>query len=149
MQGFSTMLILIPTLLFSVSNPVSFSWTNLCQKISSCPFWLKIGTMICWRCWFQIQTYVFEIPIPKSIFGQIWAQKFKVVSFVWKLVDTVFKMLIPNLDLDFWNFDAKIHFWANLSPKIQSSPSLSENWITQYLKDADSKSGLRFLKIWP
>ena len=31
-------------------------------------------------------------------------------------------MLIPNPDLDFWNFDPKIHFWANLGPKIQSCP---------------------------
>ena len=27
-----------------------------------------------------------------------------------------------DLDLDFWNSDAKIHFWANLGPKIQSCP---------------------------
>ena len=29
-------------------------------------------------------------------------------------------MQIPNPDLDFWNSDPKIHFWANLGPKIQS-----------------------------
>ena len=27
---------------------------------------------------------------------------------------------IPNPDLDFWNSDSKIHFWANLGPKRQS-----------------------------
>ena len=31
-------------------------------------------------------------------------------------------MQIPNPDLDFWNSDPKIHFWANLGPKIQSCP---------------------------
>ena len=31
-------------------------------------------------------------------------------------------MLIPNPDLDFKNFDPKIHFWANLGRKIQSCP---------------------------
>ena len=40
--------------------------------------------MVYWRCWFQTQ--IFEILTPKSIFGQIWAKKFKVVRFVWKLV---------------------------------------------------------------
>ena len=30
------------------------------------------------------------------------------------------RILIPNLGLDFWNFDPKIHLWANLGPKIQS-----------------------------
>ena len=38
-----------------------------------------------------------------------------------KLVDVVSqRMLIPNPDLNFWNVDPKIHFWANLGPKIQS-----------------------------
>ena len=32
------------------------------------------------------------------------------------------KMLIPNADLNVWNFGPKIHFWANLSPKTQSCP---------------------------
>ena len=31
-------------------------------------------------------------------------------------------MLIPNPDLDFWSFDPKIQFWANLARKIQSYP---------------------------
>ena len=62
------------------------------QKIKSCPFWLKIGThgnMVYWRCWLRIQTKIFNIPTPKSIFGQFWAQKFKIVRFVWKLVHMV------------------------------------------------------------
>ena len=32
----------------------------------------------------------------------------------------ILEVLIPNADLDFWNSDPKIHFWANLGPKIQS-----------------------------
>ena len=31
-------------------------------------------------------------------------------------------MLILNPDLDFWNLDPKVHFWANLGQKIQSCP---------------------------
>ena len=31
-------------------------------------------------------------------------------------------MVIPNPDIDFWNFNPKIHFCVNLSPKIQSRP---------------------------
>ena len=81
-------------------------------------------------------------------------------------------MLILNPDLDFRNFDAKVHFRANLGPNSQSCPfhlkigthgissilipnpdlgsklpDLSENWYKQYLKDADSESRLRFLKF--
>ena len=32
----------------------------------------------------------------------------------------ILEVLIPNPELDFWNFDPKIHFWANLGPKTQS-----------------------------
>ena len=98
----------------------------------------------------------FEILTPRSIFDQIWAQKFNVVCFVWKLehivsqecwfwihtyifeiltpyfqsclfclkidAHSISRMLIPNPDLDFWNFEPKICFWANLGPKFQSCP---------------------------
>ena len=43
----------------------------------------------------------------------------------------ILEVLILNPDLDFWNCDPKIHFWANLGPKIQS---FSENWYAQHLK---------------
>ena len=34
----------------------------------------------------------------------------------------ILEVLIPNADLNFWNFDPKIHFWANLGPKNQNYP---------------------------
>ena len=34
----------------------------------------------------------------------------------------ILEVLIPNPDLHYWNFNPKIHFWANLGPKIHSSP---------------------------
>ena len=52
-----------------------------------------------------------------------FGQKIKSCSF-WLKIGThgTLKVLIPNPGLDFWNFDPKIHFWANLGPKIQSCP---------------------------
>ena len=43
---------------------------------------------------------------------------------LWLNVSThaILQVLIPNPDLDFWNSDPKIHFWANLGPKSQSCP---------------------------
>ena len=35
---------------------------------------------------------------------------------------SISRMLIPNPDLGFWNFDPKIKFWLNLGPKSQSCP---------------------------
>ena len=34
----------------------------------------------------------------------------------------ILEVLIPNLDVDFWNSAPKIDFWTNLGPKIQSCP---------------------------
>ena len=62
---------------------------NLSRKIKSSPFWLKIGTHGILEVLILNPDYTFEIPTPNSIFGQIWAQKFKVLRFVWKLVHIV------------------------------------------------------------
>ena len=32
----------------------------------------------------------------------------------------ILEVWIPNLDLDFWNSDPNMYFWANLEPKIKS-----------------------------
>ena len=47
-------------------------------------------------------------------------QKIKSCPF-WLKIGTrgILEVLIPNPDLDFWNSDLKIHFWANLDPKSQ------------------------------
>ena len=72
-------------------------------------------------------------------------QKIKSCPFWLKIgAQSISRMLIPNPDLNFWNSDPKIHFWANCAQNSKSSV-LSENWCTMYLKDADSKSRLRFL----
>ena len=34
----------------------------------------------------------------------------------------ILEVSISNPGLDFWNFDPKIHFWANLGPKTQGCP---------------------------
>ena len=67
----------------------------------------KLAHMVYWK-----------IPTLKSIFGQIWAQKFCLRI----AAHSILRMLIPNSDLDFCNFDPKIHFWANVGPKSQSCP---------------------------
>ena len=64
-----------------LNQSIACNWAispNLGRKIKSCPFWLKIGTH-------GISEVLIpnpEIPTAKSIFGQIWTQKFKVVRFV-------------------------------------------------------------------
>ena len=100
-------------------NIAAHNWAispNLGRK-TNCPFWLKIGTHDIVEVLIpNPELLEFWNPAPKSIFGKIWAQKFKVVCL--KIgAHSISRMLIPNPDLDFWNFDPKIHFWANLGPK--------------------------------
>ena len=71
-----------PDLDFWNSDPKIHFWANLGPKIQSCPFVWKLVHIVYQGCWFWIQTQIFEISTPKSIFGQIWVQKFKVVCFV-------------------------------------------------------------------
>ena len=123
------------------SDPKILFWTNLGRKILSCSFWLKIGTHGISRMLILISTIVFWIANPKSIFGQIWAEKVKAVCFAWNLahphihtqylenVDSYFdisflkfqtyilRMLILILRLVFWNTKPKSIFWTNLNKK--------------------------------
>ena len=53
-----------------------------------CFVW-KLVHIVSQGCWFQMYTYIFDISTSKSIFEQIWAQKFEIVRFVWKLLQIV------------------------------------------------------------
>ena len=58
-----------------------------------------------------------------SFLGKFGSKNSKlfVLSENWyKYTSSISRMLILNPDLEFWNFDTKIHFWANLGPKSQS-----------------------------
>ena len=71
----------IPDLDFWNSDPKIYFWANLGRKSLSCSFFLKIDPHGTLAMLILIPTLVFWISDPKFIFGQIWAQKFKVVRF--------------------------------------------------------------------
>ena len=62
---------------------------NLGRKIQSCPFWLKIGSHGILKLLIPNPDLDFWNFNPKIHFGEIWAQKVKVVRFVWKLAHMV------------------------------------------------------------
>ena len=76
-----------------LNQNIARNWTispNLgWQIIKSCPFWLEIGTHGILEVLILNPDLNFEIPTPKSIFRQIWAQKVKGFRFVWKLAHMV------------------------------------------------------------
>ena len=75
-----------------------------------------------------IPTLVFWISDPKSIFGQIWAKKVKLVHFTWKLVHVISRFLILVPILVFWISKPKSIFGqiCKFGPKNSKLSSLAE-----------------------
>ena len=73
-----------PHLDFWNLDPKIHFWANLDLKSGSCPFCLKIGAHSISGMIILIPTLVFWICNLKSIFGQVWAKKVKVVCFASK-----------------------------------------------------------------
>ena len=102
------MLILIPTLVFWISNPNFLFGQIWAKKVKVVRFNWKLTHMVSWKCRFRIPNL---------------GQKIKNWPFWLKIgIYGILQVLIPNPDLDFWNSDPKFHFWANLSRKSQSCP---------------------------
>ena len=107
---------------------------NLDWKSQSCLFCLKIGTHYILRILILIPTLVFWISYPKSIYGQIWAKKVKVVCFAWKLVH-----MVPRgcwflfLTLVFWISNPKAIFGKFGSKKSELSvlPEIDPHGISR------------------
>ena len=75
-----------PDLDFRNSAPKIHFWANLCRKRQSCPFCLKIDTPGILEKLIPILNLYFR---NSEFFGQIWVEKIKIVSFVWKLTHMV------------------------------------------------------------
>ena len=77
-----------------------------------------------------------------------FGQKIKSLPF-WLKIGThgILEVLIPNPDL---KFRSQNSFLGKFGPKKSKLSVLSENWCTEYFKDADSYSNISFLnfKIW-
>ena len=72
-----------------LNQNVVLNWAispNLGRKIKNCPFRLQIGTHGILEVLILNPDLDFWNSDSKIHFGQIWAQKFKIVCFVWKLV---------------------------------------------------------------
>ena len=113
-------------------------------KSQGCPFFLKISTRGISKMLLLIPTLAFWIYNPKSIFGQIWAKKVKVVHFGWKLAHIV-SCGCPFLFRHyFFQFPTLNPFLSKFGPKKSKLFVLPENWHLEYLKDVDSYSDTSF-----
>ena len=136
-------------LYFWNSVPKIHFWANLGRKSQSCSFCLKIGTHVISRLLILVPTLVFWISKPKSIFGQIWIEKLKVVQFGWKLAHRVSQRCWFLFRHYFSQFPTVNCFLGKFGPRNSKLFILTENWHTWYMEDADSYSGNSFLKCQP
>ena len=135
-HSISRMLVLNPDLDFWNFNPKIHFWEYLGRKSQSCPFFLKIGTH---------GTLVFWISKPKSIFGQIWTEKLKVVECGWKLAHRVSWRCWFLFQHYFSQFPTLNPFLDIFGSKNSKLLILTENWHTWYMEDAGSYSDNGFL----
>ena len=120
-HSISWMLIPNPDLDFYNFNPKIHFWANLDPKIQSCSFCLKIGTHSISRILIPNSDLDFWNFDPKiHFFGKFGSKKFKVVRFVWKLVQMVSEGCWFLFQHWFSEFQILISFWANLGQKSQS-----------------------------
>ena len=94
---------------------------------------------------------MFSVSNPKSFFGQIWAEKIKVVHFDWKLAHMVYWgcwILFRQWIFELLTLDSLLGKFGLKESKLFVLP---ENWHihmhTQYLKDVDSYFDISFLKF--
>ena len=80
-HGIFMMLILIPTLVFWISDPKSIFGKIWAKKVKVVQFGWKLAQRVSRRCWFLFRHYFSQFPTLNFFFGQIWTENFKVVHF--------------------------------------------------------------------
>ena len=126
-------------------QPLIHFWANLGQKSQGCLFCLKIGIHVISRLLILVPTLAFWISKPKSIFGQIWTEKLKVVQFGWKLAYRVSRRCWFLFQHYFSQFPTLNPFLNKFGPKNSNLFIVTENWHTWYIEDPDSYSDNSFL----
>ena len=116
-------------------------------KSQSCPFGLKVDTHCISRMLILIPTLVFWISNEKTMFGQIWARKVKIIHFGWKLAHMVSRGCWLLFQHFFPEFQTKIHILAKFGGKKSKLFILPKNLHPWYLEDADSYSKTNFLNF--
>ena len=138
-----------PDLDFWNFDPKIYFWANLGRKNQSCLFFLKIDTIGIFTILILIPTLAFWISDPKSIFGEIWAKKVKVVQFGWKLAHRVSRQCWFLFQHYFSQFATLNPFLDKFGPRNSKLFILTKNWHTWYIEGADSYSDNKFLKCQP
>ena len=106
-------------------------WANLGPKIQSCLFCLKIGAHSISRMLIPNPDLDFWNSNLQSIFGQNWAEKFKVVHFDWKLAHMVYRGCWFLFRQYFFELPNLNPFLGKFGLKKSKLFVLPENWHTR------------------
>ena len=121
-HGISSMLILIPTLFFRISNPEFLSGQIWTKKIKAVRFVWKLAHIVSQGCWFLFQYCFSEFPTLNSFLGKFRPKKsnFSVLSKIWHTC--YLEDADSYSDNSFLNFQPKTCIWVNSGQENQSCP---------------------------
>ena len=148
-HSISRMLVSNPDLDFWNFDPKIHFWANSGRKSQRSPFCLKIGIHVIPTSLILVPTLAFGISKTKSIFGQIWTEKLKVVHFGRKLAYRVSRRCWFLFQHNFSQFPTLNPFSNKFGLKNWKVFILTENWHTWYMKDADSYYDNSILNFLP
>ena len=97
--GILMMLILIPKLVFWISDPKYIFGKTWTKNVYVAQFGRKLAHGVSRRCWFLFQRYFFELPTLNPFFGKFGL---KAVYFAWKLAHShIHKQYLKDVDCYF------------------------------------------------
>ena len=97
--GILMMLILIPKLVFWISDPKYIFGKTWTKKVNVAQFGRKLAHGVSRRCWFLFQRYFFELPTLNPFFGKFGL---KTVYFAWKMAHShIHKQYLKDVDCYF------------------------------------------------
>ena len=121
-HGISSMLILIPTLFFRISNPEFLSGQIWTKKIKAVRFVWKLAHIVSQGCWFLFQYCFSEFPTLNSFLGK-FGPKMSNLSVLSKNWHTCYLEDADSYsDISFLNFQPKTCIWVNLGQENQRCP---------------------------
>ena len=144
-HGILMMLILIPTLVFWISDPKSIFGKIWAKKVKVVQFGWKLAHRVSWQCWFLFRHYFSQFPTNLG-------RKIQSYSF-WLKIGThgILRMLILIPTIVFWTANPKPIFgqiWTEKVKAVCFAWKLAHKHIhTQYLEDVDSYFDISFLKF--
>ena len=122
-NGISRMLILVPTLVFWISNPNFLFGQIWAKTVKVVCFKWKLTHIISRGCWFLLfQHQFYDFPTLNSFLGKFGPKKLKLFILPKSWLTWYLEDADSYVNICFFNFKRNTNFWPNLDQKSQICP---------------------------